>query len=173
MTHLDHDWHHEPVPDGVRLGERSWLYSSFAFVHCRSRRPAPVVVGADSGVYHGTFFELGPSAEVEVGAFSTLVGAIVRTDRRVRIGDHVFIAHEVFIADDEFAVPPPPEAAGGEPQQGLVVEDGAWIGARAILHGPSRIGRDAVVGAGAVVTRDVPAGATVAGNPALVVTRAS
>ena len=166
MTRLEHDWFDRPLPEGVRLGERSWLYSSFAFVHSRSRRPAPLVLGNDSGVYHGTFFELGPDAEVEIGTFSTLVGATLRTDRRAVIGDHVFIAHEVFLADDAFAVPPDDAAvcSAGEPEPGLVIEDGAWIGARAVVIGPVRIGRDAVVGAGAVVTADVPDGAVAVGN---------
>jgi acetyltransferase-like isoleucine patch superfamily enzyme len=49
----------------------------------------------------------------------------------------------------------------------LHIEDGVWIGHNAlILPGCSRIGRGAIVGAGSVVTRDVPPYAVVAGNPA-------
>jgi UDP-2-acetamido-3-amino-2,3-dideoxy-glucuronate N-acetyltransferase len=50
-----------------------------------------------------------------------------------------------------------------------VVEDGATIGAGAVLVAPVRIGRYAVVGAGAVVVRDVAAHAIVVGNPARIV----
>jgi acetyltransferase-like isoleucine patch superfamily enzyme len=50
-----------------------------------------------------------------------------------------------------------------------VVEDGATVGANATLVAPVRVGRAALVGAGAVVTRDVPAHAVVAGNPARIV----
>jgi UDP-2-acetamido-3-amino-2,3-dideoxy-glucuronate N-acetyltransferase len=50
-----------------------------------------------------------------------------------------------------------------------VVEDGASLGAGCVLVAPVRVGRCAMVGAGAVVTRDVPAHAVVAGNPARVV----
>jgi serine O-acetyltransferase len=49
------------------------------------------------------------------------------------------------------------------------VEDGAVIGAGAILLGPIRIGRGARIGAGAVVIKSVPPGATVVGNPGRVV----
>jgi UDP-2-acetamido-3-amino-2,3-dideoxy-glucuronate N-acetyltransferase len=50
-----------------------------------------------------------------------------------------------------------------------LVEDGATIGAQATLVAPVRVGRYALVGAGAVVTRDVPAHAIVAGNPARII----
>ncbi len=46
------------------------------------------------------------------------------------------------------------------------IEDGAWLGAGAIVLPGVTIGRDAIVGAGAVVTRDVPPGETVVGVPA-------
>jgi UDP-2-acetamido-3-amino-2,3-dideoxy-glucuronate N-acetyltransferase len=49
------------------------------------------------------------------------------------------------------------------------VEDGATLGANATLVAPVRVGRNALVGAGAVVVRDVPAHAIVAGNPARIV----
>jgi maltose O-acetyltransferase len=45
-----------------------------------------------------------------------------------------------------------------------------WIGGGAILLPGVTIGDDAVIGAGSIVTRDVPSGATVAGNPARVLT---
>ena len=46
------------------------------------------------------------------------------------------------------------------------IEDDAWIGAGAIILNGITIGKGAVVGAGSIVTKDVPAGAVVAGNPA-------
>jgi acetyltransferase-like isoleucine patch superfamily enzyme len=51
----------------------------------------------------------------------------------------------------------------------IVVEDGAWIGMRALVMPGVRIGRGAVVSAGAVVTKDVPDNVLVAGNPATIV----
>jgi acetyltransferase-like isoleucine patch superfamily enzyme len=53
--------------------------------------------------------------------------------------------------------------------RGIVVEDGAWIGAGAILLDGVRVGAGAVIGAGAVVTQDVPAHSLAVGTPAQVV----
>jgi acetyltransferase-like isoleucine patch superfamily enzyme len=51
----------------------------------------------------------------------------------------------------------------------VVIEDGVWIAARAIILKGVTIGRGSVVGAGAVVTADVPPRTVVAGNPAKVI----
>ena len=51
------------------------------------------------------------------------------------------------------------------------IEDGAWIGAGAIILAGVTVGQKSIVGAGAVVTRDVPPYAIVAGNPAKVLGR--
>lgn len=159
---LDHDWFPKPLPSNVKIGERSWLYSSFAFQHYRSERPCGVSIGSDSGLYAGTFFDLGPAGEVEIGNYCTLVGAIISTNGRMVIKNYAFIAHEVVIADFPAATPFPE----GMVSQEIVIEENAWIGARAIILGGARIGKNAIVGAGTTVDFDVPNCAIVAGNPA-------
>jgi len=171
---LTHDWFPRPLPAGVEIGSGSWLYSSFAFLHCQSLRPVPVRIGRQSGIYVGTHFELGTGGEVEVGDFCTIVGAIIRTDQRVVIEDYAFIAHEVVLADHGAYLPP---AASTQPEMSILerppvsiaVRRNAWIGTRAILLGGADIGEGAIVGAAAVVNFQVPPLAIVAGNPAAVV----
>lgn len=58
------------------------------------------------------------------------------------------------------------DAAGNRSSGYPVIEDEVWIGAHAIIIGAVTIGRGARVAAGAVVTKDVPSGAIVGGNPA-------
>lgn len=174
MTRLAHDWFDRPLPGNVRIGEASWVYSAYAFAHCRSRRPRAVSIGRSSGVYAGSFFDLGPDGEVDIGDYCTLVGVVVATNARVVIGSYAFLAHEVVIADHYAAAPwrggPGAPAAGAQPA--VVVGEDAWIGARATLLKGARIGAGAVVGAAAVVDFDVPPLAIVAGNPARIVGRA-
>lgn len=168
---LEHDWFSRPVPENVSIGSDSWLYSSFSFLHYESRRPAGVRVGSNSGVYMGTFFDLGPEGEVEIGDFCTLVGPIISTNGRVVIGDYSFIAHEVVISDEQVAVPfgsrrsaddsPPPSA-----HPVVSIGENVWIGTRAIVLAGADIGDGAVVGAASVVDGPVAPFAIVAGDPA-------
>lgn len=169
---LAHDWFDRPLPVNVSIGERSWWYSSFSCLHYRSLHPRGVTVGHDSGIYHGTFFELGPNAQVEIGNFCTLVGAIIATDGRITIGDYAFLAHEVVLADSFAAVPPVlggprPAVTPGRPV--ITIGENAWIGARAVLLAGADIGEGAIVGAAAVVDFKVLPCSIVAGNPARVV----
>jgi maltose O-acetyltransferase len=59
-----------------------------------------------------------------------------------------------------------PRAAGLEFGRPIRIGRNVWIGGGAIILPGVTLGDDAIVGAGAIVTRDVPVGATVAGNPA-------
>lgn len=172
QPHLSHDWFPRPLPSNVRMGERSWLYSSYAFLHCRSRRPVAVRIGNDTGVYHGTFFDLGAAAEVEIGNYCALVGVIISTGGRVVIGDYSLIAHEVVIADRFAAVPPIAEAGDCSMKDwATTIGANVWIGARAVILGGVDIGEGAVIGAASVITESVPPFCIVAGNPAQTVGR--
>jgi maltose O-acetyltransferase len=62
-----------------------------------------------------------------------------------------------------------PRIQGREVAKPIVIEDNVWLGGGAILLPGVRIGRNAVVGAGAVVARSVPPNTVVAGNPARVI----
>jgi acetyltransferase-like isoleucine patch superfamily enzyme len=184
---LPHDWFPRPLPANVVLGERSWCYSSFAWLHYRSRRPCGVKVGHDSGIYNGTFFDLGPEGEVEIGNYCTVVGAIIATHGRVVIGDYTLIAHQVVLADSFAATPPHHTTAANPltrpsgtlcPSEGerdgvkgcsIFLGENCWVAARAVLLAGAKIGADSIVAAGAIVDFEVPSGVIVAGNPARIV----
>jgi len=87
----------------------------------------------------------------------------------VRIGNHVMIGPTVQIYASAHVLQAEARNQGWEVAKAIVIEDNVWIGGSAILLPGVRIGRNAVVGAGAVVTRSVPANTVVAGNPARVI----
>ena len=93
-------------------------------------------------------------------------GTSICAAKSVTIGDNVAIGNYVLIMDTDFHTPGN-IALVPEPQA-VVIENDAWIGARATILKGVTIGRGATVAAGAVVTKSVPAGAVVGGIPAKV-----
>ncbi len=119
----------------------------------------------------------------------TRIGAFVEIQKNARVGKHckisshtficegvfiedeVFVGHGVMFINDSF----PRATAGGRLQteadwavEPIVVKKGASIGSNATILANVTIGERAIIGAGSVVTRDVPADTIVAGNPARV-----
>ena len=94
-------------------------------------------------------------------------GTEVAATCRVSIGDGVLIGPAVHFMDsdyhDLYDITKPGKAAPIE------VGNGVWIGARALILKGVQIGDRAVIAAGAIVTKDVPAGTLVGGNPAKVI----
>ncbi len=118
---------------------------------------------------------IGPFVEVQRGA---RIGSRCKIQSHsficdgVEIHDEVFVGHGVMFINDSR---PRATTDDGELQSGedwellpTVVERRASLGSGAVILGGVRIGEGALVGAGAVVTRDVAAGETVAGVPARV-----
>ena len=87
----------------------------------------------------------------------------------VHIGHHVMIGPAVQIYTAAHLLQAEARIQGWEVAKPIVIEDNVWIGGGAILLPGVRLGRNAVVGAGAVVSRSVPANTVVAGNPARVI----
>lgn len=153
--------------------------------HPTLRIAADVKLGRDVKVYAfvnmygceiGDESKIGTFVEIQKGA---------RIGRRVKISSHTFICEGVTIEDEVFVGHgvmfindryPRATTAGGDLQTeadwqvvSTLVKHGASIGSNATVLCGVTIGEGAIVGAGAVVTHDVPAGAIVAGNPARII----
>jgi len=87
----------------------------------------------------------------------------------VRIGKGVGLGHHVVLITSNHEVGPPQKRMGRMTPEPIVIGDGAWIGALVTILAGVTIGPGAMVAAGSVVTRDVPAHAKVAGNQARVI----
>ena len=121
--------------------------------------------------------------ETKIGAFVE-IQKNARVGKRCKISSHTFLCEGVLIEDEVFIghgvtftndIYPRATAADGKLQteadwkvEPTVVRKGASIGSGATILCNLTIGENAIVGAGSVVTRSVPSGAIVAGNPARV-----
>lgn len=110
------------------------------------------------------------SKNVQIGEFCTLNSFIhIWGQAGVFIGDRVMIASHVAITSlthDYTNIDMRNAPAIGKP---IIIEEDVWIGSHAVIMPGIKIGRGAVIGAGAVVTKDVPAQAIVTGVPANIV----
>ncbi|MEN3277901.1 MAG: maltose O-acetyltransferase [Massilia sp.] len=88
---------------------------------------------------------------------------------RVTIGEETRIGPAVQIYTADHPRDPAVRRSGLESGRPVTIGANVWIGGGAIILPGVTIADDAIVGAGSVVTRDVPAGATVVGNPARIV----
>lgn len=122
---------------------------------------AHVLPGARIGVDCNICDHVLVENDVVVGDRVTVKSGVQLWDG-VRLGDDVFVGPNVTFANDRF----PRSKQYPEEFLQTVVADGASLGAGAVILPGVRVGRNAMVGAGAVVTKDVPANAVVVGNPA-------
>ena len=142
-----------------------------------------ITVGAGS-IVRGELLRFAHGGSITIGKHCYIgEGTRIWSGSRISIGDHVLIAHNVSIFDNLthpmkwqdrrqhfLAI-----AGHGHPSnidlgdQPVAIGDDAWIGAHAIILRGVTIGARAIVAAGAIVTRDVPADALVGGNPAKII----
>ena len=135
--------------------------------------PAPRVVNRGGtltsggcGLWSGVRLEVAKNAHLSIGKGTYLNrSTTVVCHERVQIGDRCKISWDVVITDsDEHALPGQRTVTAP-----VVIEDDVWIGFRVLVLKGVTIGKGAVVAAGAIVTKDVPAHSLVVGQPARVV----
>ena len=108
-------------------------------------------------------------AALNIGADFGMTGGSLVCEERISIGDRVWVGANTVICDTDFH-PLDPQRRRDQPLAAetapIEIGDDVFIGMNALILKGVTIGAEAVVGAGAVVTRDVPARAIIAGNPA-------
>lgn len=129
------------------------------------------------GVNHPVVLRtLVPGAAIVIGKNTGISGGSICAAIRVEIGNECLIGANVTIADTDFH---PINSLGrrhnGNPleigSEPIVIEDNVFIGTGVVILKGVRVGKNSVIGAGSVVTKNVPANAIVAGNPARLLRR--
>lgn len=175
------DWDYTELSENIYIGQNCWLERKNSFSRFRSQQDPGLMLGDRAQIYTWTTFNVEPSGVILVGEDTTLVGATFMCQEQIKIGSRVIISYHVTIADSDFHPTDPAQRKqdaivnspfGDRSQRPeiisrpVVIEDDVWIGIGAIILKGVHIGRGARIGAGTVVTSDVPNGATVGGNPA-------
>ncbi|WP_295827956.1 WxcM-like domain-containing protein [uncultured Microbacterium sp.] len=142
--------HEQGICESTMVGDgtRVWAFSHVL---------PGAVIGEDVNINDHVFVE----NDVRIGDRVTLKSGVQVWDG-IRLGDDVFVGPNVTFTNDPF----PRSKQYPEVFATTVIEDGASLGGGAVILPGVRIGRKAMIGAGAVVTKDVPPYAIVVGNPA-------
>lgn len=142
------------IGDNVRIN--SSFLSNLIGLYCRT-----VIIARHLG------------AEVKIGNNVGISGTTIYARKSITIGDDTIIGGNVKILDNDFHPVDPacrnpeiPEKIGAAP---IVIGKNCFIGCNSLILKGVHIGDNAVVGAGSVVSKDVPANCVVAGNPAVIV----
>lgn len=128
--------------------------------------PQAMLVSLRNGI-----IEIGEATEISMYSRVASMGY-------VKIGKHVLTGPHVFIADynHEYHDPTKPvmyqgnsfvPKENGEPN--LIIDDGTWIGTNVVIVGNVRVGKQCVIGANSVVTKDIPDYSVAAGIPCRVI----
>lgn len=140
----------EVYTDKVGAGTTIWQYSVIL---------KGASIGENCNINCHTFIE----NDVSIGHGVTVKSGVYIWDG-ITIEDHVFIGPNVTFTNDQF----PRSKVYPEKFQKIIIRNNASIGANATILGGIEIGRYALIGAGSVVTKSVPAHALIKGNPGLI-----
>jgi acetyltransferase-like isoleucine patch superfamily enzyme len=166
-----------------RVGKDSVIYSTGS-IRNKLGCPDDITIGMRTHV-RGELLTFGHGGAIHIGDFCYVgEGTRIWSAESIRIGNNVLISHNVNIFDND--THPIDDALArhrqfvaiitkGHPREinlneaPVIIEDDALIGCNCIILAGVTIGRASVVGAGSVVTRNVPPYTIVAGNPAKVI----
>ena len=125
-------------------------------------------LGEDAVIRPPVYFDYGWQTTIGARTFINF-GAVILDVGKVTIGDDVQVGPNVQILTATHPLDAETRRAGWESQKPISIGSGVWLGGGVIVCPGVSIGENSVIGAGAVVTRDIPANVFAAGNPCRVI----
>ena len=122
--------------------------------------------------FYNTPYIYGPKNRLRIGNGVALANTLLNMrSGTISIGNRVMFGHSVMLLtgyhDVTVKAVEKKRPTLTDAERNIVIEDGAWIASGVIVIGPVRIGRNAVIGSGSVVVKNIPSNVFAAGNPAL------
>ena len=130
----------------------------------------PTIIGARDANVQLTSWNIGDwKGELKIGKYCLITpGVRIMAAESIEIGDACMFAHGAYISDaDWHGIYDRSEPVGRT--KPIILKDNVWIGDSAIVCKGVTIGENSIIGAGAVVTKNIPANVVAAGNPAKIV----
>lgn len=121
-------------------------------------------INGNFSLYYGCDVILFEGAELSVGNSFINSDAKIRCHKSITIGNDCAISHDFTVMDSNAHY-----LDGDNKTKPVIIEDHVWIGTRVTILSGVKVGKGAVIAAGSVVTKDVPAGSLVGGNPARII----
>lgn len=164
---------------GVRLGNGSTFYGVPRIYLCSGSKiffgknvrirtsPMSNLIGINRRTIIATHSD---DAEIIIGDNCGFSAVVIGAKESIKIGNDVMTGANVLITDFDWHALDPNERKHGEPKsRPIVIEDNVFIGyASTVLKGVT-IGKNSIIGANSVVTKDIPANVIAAGNPCKVI----
>jgi acetyltransferase-like isoleucine patch superfamily enzyme len=151
-----------------------------ANIYNSSNNPQKIIIGEGSSI-DGILLVWKNKGEIIIGKNTYIgLGSRVWSAKKISIGNNVQVAHNVNIFDNNIHSIDPKirnkeflqhyENNDSElKEQEIVIKDNVWLGANVIVLKGVTIGENSIVGAGSVITKNIPVNCIVAGNPARVI----
>lgn len=147
--------------------------------NCTIDNPERIDIGSKVILGKGTF--LHPSTKYAGKKLNSFIsigdGVHMTCDAKIlcaghiTIEDYVLLGPDVFIIDHSHGIDPTKKTYSGQPLEikDVLIKTGAWLGAKTIVLPGITIGAHSIIGAGSVVTKDIPDYCIAVGNPAKVI----
>ena len=176
------DWCAFPTPTNIIVGENTYIDTSACFRKYFSKLPVGLKIGSNVTL-QGPGLAPEINGYIEIGDYCFISTASLAATEKIIIGNYVYIAAGVTIVDTDFHPIDPAlrmrdtiavSTIGDKTRRPqfdsapVIIEDDVWIGYNATILKGVTIGKGSVIHPGSVVSRNVPAGSEVSGNPAVI-----
>ena len=176
------DWCAFPTPANIIVGENTVIDTSACFRKYFSKLPVGLKIGSHVTL-QGPGLAPDINGYIEIGDHCFISSASLAATEKIIIGNYVYIAGGVTIVDTDFHPLDPAlrmrdtiavSTVGDKTRRPIfdsapvIIEDDVWIGYNATILKGVTIGKGSVIHPGSVVSRNVPAGSEVSGNPAVI-----
>ncbi|OZH52437.1 hypothetical protein AFK68_24355 [Hydrocoleum sp. CS-953] len=158
-------------PDKIYIGDNV-IIDDYAVLDGKGADNNRIIIGDNVMIGRSSVISC-KNGNITIGENSNIaMNCFIQSAKEVNIGKNVLFAAYCYViggGDHETERTDIPIIAQGQIVKGITIEDNCWIGASVKVLDGVKIGRDSIIGAGAVVTKDIPDYAIAVGVPAKVV----